>query len=84
MSEIQLYQSVLLKLGQVSAENLAVVDAFLTELVASKQVKKGQNQKLAQSLAGAWKNWDDASFELFLQQASNTRASLFADRSFEA
>lgn len=65
MSQIELYQSVLLKLGRLSAKELAALDAYLSLLTTSKKAQA--KPKGIAHLAGAWKNWDDADFEDFLQ-----------------
>ena len=67
MSQIELYQSILLKLGQLPSSSLAEVDAFLSE-VAKKQArpKKARYKTRLAQIAGAWKDWDDKEFNAFL------------------
>jgi hypothetical protein len=84
MSDFELYQSVLLKLGQLPSKDLVDVDTFLSLLVEKHKKGKGKNKKTEISkLAGAWKNWDEREFEAFLHATQQTRQSLFSDRTFE-
>ena len=71
MSEAVLYQSVLQKLGQLSPQNLAELDAFLAVLV-KKQTKGAvtNEQPLLDQYFGAWKDWDDEEFQDFLDIAT--------------
>lgn len=81
MSQVELYQSILLKLGQLPSTSLEEVDAFLSE-VAKKQTRKKKmhyKTRLAQ-IAGAWKDWDDREFNIFLETTRQTRQEMFADR----
>lgn len=80
MSQVELYQSVLLKLGQLPARELAALDVYLSRLVTPK--KAPAKPKGIAHLAGAWKNWDDADFEDFLQITRQIRQDMFAPRQF--
>ena len=85
MSQIELYQSVLSKLGQLPFQDLAELDAYLSLRLRQKPVQK--RAKSAQSnvskVAGAWKDWDNADFEDFLRVLQQTRQEMFADRTFQ-
>jgi len=79
MSQVELYQSVLLKLGRLSANELATLDAYLSRLVT----KAGQiKPESIGHLAGAWENWDDSDFEDFLQFTEQNRGDMLAPRQF--
>ncbi len=80
MSQVELYQSVLLKLDQLTAKELAALDAYLSVMV--KGSKAQAKPKGIAHLAGAWKNWDDADFEEFLQITRQIRQDMFAPRQF--
>ncbi len=84
MSQTELYQSILLKLGHLPSASLAEVDAFLSEM-AKKNLNRSKRAhyktRLAQ-LAGAWKNWDEHEFVSFLESTRQTRQDMFADRNF--
>lgn len=80
MSQIELYQSVLLKLGQLPAKELAALDAYLSVLATPKEAYK--KTKGIAHLAGAWKNWDDQDFEDFLQITRQIRQDMFMARPF--
>ncbi|MBK7936102.1 MAG: hypothetical protein IPJ82_03090 [Lewinellaceae bacterium] len=83
MSEIELYQSVLLKLGQLPSENLAEVDAFLSGLAKKRtRIKTARYKTRLAKIAGAWKDWDDREFNAFLETTRQTRQEMFADRAF--
>ena len=80
MSQGELYQSVLMKLGQLPDKELAALDAYLSLLAkGSKTHSKSRN---IAHLAGAWKHWDDHDFEDFLQITRQIRQDLFASRQF--
>ncbi len=83
MSQIELYQSILLKLGQLPTASLAEVDAFLSEIAKKKTHHKKSRYKthLAQ-IAGAWKDWDDKEFDAFLDTTRQIRQEMFAGREF--
>lgn len=83
MSQIELYQSILLKLGQLPSTSLAEVDAFLSEIAKKKTRQKKARYKthLAQ-IAGAWKDWDEKEFNAFLDTTRQIRQEMFADREF--
>jgi len=83
MTYTELYQSVLQKLGQVPADNLAAIDTFLDGLVKKAPKKKQDTREVILNLAGAWKDWDDQQFENFLKQTFEVRRSLFTDRQFD-
>ncbi|WP_373551773.1 hypothetical protein [Haliscomenobacter sp.] len=87
MSEVILYQSVLQKLGQLSPQNLAELDAFLAFLV-QKQTKglrsdEGAAQALPEQLFGAWKEWDEQEFQSFLDYTNEVRADLYNNRELD-
>jgi hypothetical protein len=87
MSEVILYQSVLQKLGQLSPQNLAELDAFLAFLV-QKQTKGflGNDeavQTLPDQLFGAWKEWDEQEFQSFLEYTNEVRADLYGNRELD-
>ena len=81
MSQLALYQSVLQKLGQLSPNDLAELDAFLSRLVKQKKTAKPKNA--ISHLAGAWENWDDNAFEEYLKDTQQTRENLFIHQPFE-
>jgi hypothetical protein len=80
MSQVELYQSVLQKLGQLPGKDLADLDAYLS-LLAGRNRRSGKNNGIAH-LAGAWQNWDDHDFEDFLQMTRQIRNELFVPRHF--
>ncbi len=86
MSQIELYQSVLSKLGQLPFQELAELDTYLSVRLRRKPTQS-QRAKTAQSnvskVAGAWKDWDNADFEDFLRVLRQTREEMFADRTFQ-
>ncbi len=87
MSEVILYQSVLQKLGQLSPQNLAELDAFLAFLV-QKQTKglRGNDetlQTLPEQLFGAWKEWDEQEFQSFLDYTNEVRTDLYSNRELD-
>ncbi|MEI6411584.1 MAG: hypothetical protein WCR52_19500 [Bacteroidota bacterium] len=77
MSQVELYQSVLSKLGQLAPNDLAVLDAYLERLL-KKEVKT--KSKGISHLAGAWKDWSETEFQDFLRSTKQIRLDLFADR----
>lgn len=84
MSQTELYQSILLKLGQLPAASLTEVEAFLTEIAQKgprSNTKVRYKTRLAQ-VAGAWKDWDDQGFYSFLETTRQIRNEMFADRPF--
>jgi hypothetical protein len=83
MSQAELYQSVLLKLGQLPAASLAEVDAFLAGLAKKRNQNKPARYKTRLAkIAGAWKDWDDQEFNAFLDTTRQIRREMFADRTF--
>jgi hypothetical protein len=85
MSDIELYQSVLLKLGQLPAKELADLDAYLSQRIRQRRVRhkpKNGSSNVSKS-AGAWKDWDDKEFEDFLRITREAREEMFADREFQ-
>ena len=87
MSEVILYQAVLQKLGQLSPQNLAELDAFLAFLV-QKQKGNLRNNEVKPEVSpdqffGAWKDWDDQKFQEFLDYTEEVRTDLFGTREFE-
>ncbi len=81
MSKVELYQSVLSKLGRLAAKEMADVDAFLTELLKREpqnKNKKGENKNA--KLAGAWRDWDEEEFQSFLAHTKQIREEMFSDR----
>ena len=84
MSQIELYQSILLKLGQLPSTSLAEVDAFLSEIAKKKKTrqKKARYKARLAQIAGAWKDWDDKEFNAFLDTTRQIRQEMFADREF--
>jgi chromosome segregation and condensation protein ScpB len=84
MSDFELYQSVLLKLGQLPSKDLVDVDTFLSLLVEKYKDGKGKKRKSEISkLAGAWKNWDEQEFKAFLHSTQQVRHEMFSDRNFD-
>ncbi len=85
MSQIELYQSVLSKLGQLPVQELVELDAYLSVRLKREPMKK--SAKTAQSnvsrVAGAWKDWNNADFEDFLGVLRQSREEMFADRAFQ-
>ncbi|MFN0035871.1 MAG: hypothetical protein ACKVUS_12470 [Saprospiraceae bacterium] len=85
MSQVELYQSVLSKLGQLPAQELAALDAYLSSLIrvkpAARKSKIGNSN--VSKVAGAWKDWDNQEFEDFLQLLKNSREEMFSDRSLQ-
>lgn len=80
MSQVELYQSVLLKLGQLPVHKLAILDNYLTLLTQmSKTLLKTEG---IAHLAGSWKSWDNSDFEEFLHLTRQTRDDLFTPRAF--
>ena len=79
MSQVELYQSVLLKLGQLSGKELAALDSYLTLLTKGNKTQTPANKGIAH-LAGTWKNWEDRDFEDFLHITQQIRQDLFAPR----
>ena len=83
MSQIELYQSVLLKLGQLPYTNLAEVDAFLIGLTRKRSRPNSASYKSRLGkVAGAWKDWDDQEFSAFLDTVGQIRLGMFSDRTF--
>jgi hypothetical protein len=80
MPQVELYQSVLLKLGQLQGKDLAALDAYLS-LLTKKNTPIVETKGIAH-LAGAWKNWEGHDFEDFLQFTQQIRNDLFAPRQF--
>ena len=80
MSQIELYQSVLLKLGQLPPKELGALDAYLSLLATPKEAPA--KPKSIAHLAGAWKNWNDRDFEDFLHITRQTRQEMFVPRQF--
>jgi hypothetical protein len=80
MSQVELYQSVLLKLGQLPSKDLAALDAYLS-LLTKKNTPSVKTKGIAH-LAGAWKNWEGQEFEDFLQITQQIRSDLFTPRQF--
>jgi hypothetical protein len=80
MSQVELYQSVLLKLGQLPASELVILNNYLTHLTRHKNIH--HKPAGVAHLGGAWKSWDDHDFEEFLQFTQKIRNDLFAPRSF--
>jgi hypothetical protein len=81
MSQIELYQSVLLKLGQLQIQDLAALNDYLATLT-KKQKTRIQQEGIAH-LAGAWKQWDDIEFEGFLSATQHIRKDMFIPRQIE-
>ncbi len=81
MSQIELYQSILRKLGQLPVASLAELDVFLSSLVKKRSHAKvtAYKTRLAK-VAGAWKDWDDYEFNAFLDTTRQIRREMFADR----
>ncbi|MFK7950605.1 MAG: hypothetical protein AB8G11_23670 [Saprospiraceae bacterium] len=59
-----LYQSILLTLGRISAEDLTEVDNFLKQLLKKEERKEDKKNKILE-FAGIWK--DDIDEELFTE-----------------
>ncbi len=65
-----LYQSILLTLGQISSEDLVEVDAFLKQLLQKKQSAKSE----ILGFAGIWKeDFDEELFEELTTELPNKR-----------
>ncbi len=65
-----LYQSILLTLGQISSEDLVEVDAFLKQLLQKKQSAKSEILEFA----GIWKeDFDEELFEELTTELPNKR-----------
>ena len=65
-----LYQSILLRLGQISSEDLTEVDAFLKQLLQKKQSDKSE----VLEFAGIWKeDFDEELFEELTTELPNKR-----------
>lgn len=82
MSQIELYQSVLSKLGQLPVQELVELDAYLSSRLRQKSVKKPSKttQSNVSKVAGAWKDWSNADFEDFLSVLQHAREEMFTDR----
>ena len=76
MSQVELYRSVLLKLGRLSSKELAALNDYLTALETTKETKASG----IGHLAGEWENWEDRDFEEFLQITQQTRQDLLTPR----
>jgi hypothetical protein len=81
MSQVELYQSVLMKLGQLPASELVKLNNYLA-LLTSKHKTTSETISIAH-LSGAWKAWDDRDFEEFLQIVGQIRHDLFVPRTME-
>jgi hypothetical protein len=81
MSQIALYQSILQKLGQLSPNDLAALDTFLSSLIKQKPKKKPK--KSISHLAGAWSKWEETPFQDFLLNTQQTRENLFANHNLD-
>lgn len=77
MSQVELYQSVLSKLGQLAPSDLAVLDAYLEGLLKKEAKAKAKG---ISHLAGAWKDWSETDFQDFLRTTKQIRLDLFTDR----
>jgi len=84
MSQTELYQSILLKLGHLPAASLAEVDAFLSEITKknSSRIKKAHYKTRLAQIAGSWKDWDEHEFNSYLESTRQIRSEMFADRDF--
>ena len=80
MSQVELYQSILLKLGQLPSEDLSDLDAYLSFL--TKKSNSTTKVKGIAHLAGTWKNWEEKDFEDFLHITQQIRNDLFTSRQF--
>lgn len=82
MSQTELYQSILLKLGQLPAASLSEVDTFLSEIAKKgpRLNSKARYKTRLSQVAGAWKDWDDQAFHSFLETTHQIRSEMFADR----
>lgn len=83
MSQAELYQSILLKLGHLPSASLSEVDAFLSELASKKSTRPSSQKRYKARLAriaGAWKDWDEQEFKSFLDTTHQIRQELFNDR----
>jgi len=85
MSQIELYQSVLSKLGQLPVQELVELDAYLSMRLRRKTLKKSakSTQSNVSKVAGAWKDWNNADFEDFLDVLKQSREEMFSDRGFQ-
>jgi hypothetical protein len=84
MSQIELYQSVLAKLGQLPVQELAALDRYLSQRLKNQGAKRPKSERSnILKTAGAWKDWDDREFEDFLNIGRQTRNEMFSDRNME-
>lgn len=85
MSQVELYQSVLAKLGQLPIRELAALDAYLSARIQQKATKgkSPSNHSNVSKVAGAWKDWDNQDFQDFLLLLRNSREEMFSDRGLQ-
>ena len=79
MSQVELFQSVLQKLGQLPVHELADLDGYLSVLVKRSAPKR----KGIAHLAGAWSDWNEQEFKDFLQMTRTTRQDMISLRQFD-
>lgn len=82
MTGIELYQSVLRKLGNVPQMYLMDIDKYLTGLLKKVEPPKPKNVSAIMSLAGSWSDMKEDDFVDFLTETRNIRNSMF-DRNIE-
>ncbi len=77
MTGIELYQSVLRKLGNVPQIYLEDIDRYLSGLM--KKVKKQENNNIAaiMSFSGIWSDMGEEDFTDYLNETRNIRNNLF-------
>ena len=77
MTGIELYQSVLKKLGNVPQRYLIDIDKYLTGLLKKIEQPKLENTTVIMSFAGSWSDMAEDDFEDFLTETKNIRNNLF-------
>ena len=76
MSQTELYQSVLKKLGDLPAEYLIQIDDFLSQLSKKAQKQTHQRDK-TMALAGSWKDLSEEDFQDYLKHARESGSESF-------
>lgn len=76
MSQTELYQSVLKKLGGIPVEYLSQVDAFLSKLSQESQDQLSNREKIL-ALAGSWKDMSEEDFQEYREHAKGSGDASF-------
>ena len=76
MSQTQLYQSVLKKLGDIPAEYLSQIDEFLSQLNQEAQRQDNNREKIL-ALAGSWTDMNEDDFQDYLKHAKESGSEAF-------